>query len=273
MKTLHPEQMRYILQDLRLSWKQDPILLLSDRFPQKKSPRIGRKFPPVSHRIPPSQAVGQRSPLARTYRPGSATLQGFLAGLMGWSTPRFKGFLKGGERREGTQENTGKNWKGCGFSILVDEFSLTCFFGLQMSYNLWIVSKPKTWSCAQLASCSSLQWVLVPTMKKCINLYSKCPCQLINHFITICQLHLFQVHRIFSRNPSNGPMGKVRAPFPQRWWGNRHRCQWIYQSWWNLRTHLQPGSVTWFWLLSESLFCEFCWGSFFLGTKKKVGRF
>lgn len=54
-------------------------------------------------------------------------------------------------------------------------------------YNLWIVRQPKTWSCTQLASCSSLQWVLVPTMKKCINLYSKCPCQLINHFITRCQ--------------------------------------------------------------------------------------
>ena len=67
---------------------------------------------------------------------------------------------------------------------------------------MWIVSKPKTWSCTQLASCSSLQWVLVPTMKKCINLYSKCPCQLINHFITRCPLHLVQVHRMIFRNPT-----------------------------------------------------------------------
>ena len=179
----------------------------------------------------------------------------------------------GGFQEGRNQENTGVYWKGCGPSIVVDDFVLHVFCVLQM-YNLWIVSKAKTWSCTQLASCSSLQWVLVPTMKKCINLSSKCPCQLINHFITRCQLHLFQVHRIFSRNPSNGPMGKVRAPFPQRWWGNRHRCQWIYQSWWNLRTHLQPGSVTWFWLLSESLFLWVFWGKFFLGSKKKkVGRF
>lgn len=148
-------------------------------------------------------------------------------------------------------------------------------------YNLCIVSKPKTWSCTQLASCSSLQWVLVPTMKKCINLYSKCPCQLINHFITRCQLHLVQVHRTKSRNPTNGPMGKVRAPFAQRWWGNRHRCQWIYQSWWNLRTHLQPRSVTWCCSLVKAFFLGVLWGGFFvwfqkiwvgINTQKKIGK-
>lgn len=130
----------YILQDVHFHGNKILSFYYQIGFPKKSQPRIGRwRSPPGLPPIPPSPGrrfvglnAGQRSSLARTYRPGSATLQGFLAGLMGWSTYVSRDFWRVDFKREETKKTQVFTGRGVGLGILVDETFWHSFFGLQM---------------------------------------------------------------------------------------------------------------------------------------------
>lgn len=83
--------------------------------------------------------------------------------------------------------------------------------------NLWIGSKPKTWSCTQLASCSSLQWVQWYLPWRNVSIFL--PSAHVNLSITLSPDVNFTWSRsiVFSPETQQRPNGKSScSPFPQR---------------------------------------------------------